>query len=163
MKKTQKIKKIKTSVSVKSNNVLVTLENGKNVRIPKIIKSDTEWKKILTPHQYNITRKKGTDKPRFGTLFDQNKLGLYLCTCCSLPLFSSDAKYESGSGWPSFYQPFSKNNVKIQKDYSNNMIRNEVLCKRCDSHLGHVFNDGPQPTGLRYCINYESIVFRPFL
>ena len=139
--------------------VIITLESGITKKVHKIIHSDTEWKKILTPHEFEITRRKGTDKPRFESFDDDKKEGMYYCKCCNLPLFSSQTKYESHSGWPSFYQPFSENNVKIIKDYSQNMIRDEVLCSRCDAHLGHLFSDGPQPTGLRYCMNYESLYF----
>lgn len=149
-KKTKKIKPIKM--------VIITLETGITKKVRKIIKSDTEWKKILTPHEFEITRKKGTDKPRFES-FDDKKEGMYYCKCCNLPLFISQTKFESNSGWPSFYKPFSYNNVKIVKDYSQNMIRDEVLCSRCDAHLGHLFYDGPQPTGMRYCMNYESLYF----
>jgi methionine-R-sulfoxide reductase len=157
VKKTQKTKK--STQRKKDVMVLVTLESRITKKVPKIIKSDLEWKKILTPHEFEITRRKGTDKPRFDDLGDSKKAGIYYCKCCKLPLFTSDAKYESHSGWPSFYEPFSNNNVKIIKDYSNNMIRDEVLCVRCDAHLGHLFNDGPPPTGLRYCMNYESLHF----
>ena len=162
-KKNNKVKKTKKNKKIKKElMVLVTLESKITKKVPKIIKSDLEWKKILTPHEFEITRMKGTDKPRFDDLGDSKKAGIYYCKCCNLPLFTSKAKYESNSGWPSFYEPFSNNNVnnvKILKDYSNNMIRDEVLCVRCDAHLGHLFNDGPPPTGLRYCMNYESLSF----
>jgi len=151
--------KLSDKKTKKKMMVLVTLESGITKKVSKIIKSDLEWKKILTPHEFQITRRKGTDKPRFETLNTENKVGIYYCKCCKLPLFTSKTKFGSYSGWPSFYKPFSNNNVKIIKDYTQNMVRDEVLCTRCDSHLGHLFNDGPQPTGLRYCMNYESLYF----
>ncbi len=159
IKKERDIKKTK-KISNIMVNVLVTLESGVTKKVRKVIKSDLEWGKILTPHEFEITRRKGTDKPRFENLSDGSKVGIYYCKCCNLPLFTSKAKYESNTGWPSFYEPFSKNNVKNVKDYSQNMIRDEVLCTRCDAHLGHVFKDGPPPTGLRYCMNYESLSFK---
>jgi peptide-methionine (R)-S-oxide reductase len=116
----------------------------------KITKSDSEWRKILTPEQYHVTRKKGTEPPGTGEYEDTDTPGTYVCVCCGQPLFDSDTKYHSGSGWPSFYAPLDESKVEIDRDTSYGMLREEVLCSRCDAHLGHVFPDGPQPTGLRY-------------
>ena len=131
------------------------------VEEPKVVKTDVEWKQQLTPAEYQIARNKGTERAFCGNLLDNHIAGVYSCICCNLPLFSSDSKFNSGTGWPSFFSPISKTNVVNHEDRAYGMVRTEILCARCDCHLGHVFDDGPRPTGLRFCVNSESMRFTP--
>ena len=124
-----------------------------------VVKSDAEWQRRLTQSQYEIARGKGTEAAFCGLLVDNKRDGVYACVCCALPLFSSDSKFESGTGWPSFFRPVAAENVVTGEDTSHGMRRTEILCARCAAHLGHVFGDGPRPSGLRFCVNSDSLAF----
>jgi peptide-methionine (R)-S-oxide reductase len=139
------------------NNVIKYANKGNPTPDQRVEKTEAEWKSILTPEQFRITRQKGTERAGSGALCSSHDAGKYSCICCDTPLFDSTIKFESGTGWPSFTEPIKENAIKYHKDVSYGMTRVEVMCNTCDSHLGHVFPDGPEPSGLRYCVNSESI------
>lgn len=126
---------------------------------PRVVKSEAEWRRQLSDEVFTITRRQGTEHPFCGTLLDNKKDGVYRCVCCHLPLFAAAAKFDSGTGWPSFFAPIAAENVVTREDGSHGMLRSEIVCARCDAHLGHVFDDGPRPTGLRFCLNGAALLF----
>ena len=147
-----------TSNSNNENLVpIYSVKTGKVEMVEKVVKTDDEWKKKLSPESFNVARKQGTELAFTGKYHNCHENGIYQCVCCETDLFDSKTKFDSGTGWPSFWEPIASENVKEHQDRSYGMVRNEVLCSRCDAHLGHVFDDGPKPTGLRYCMNSASL------
>ncbi len=145
---------------IKWRDVVKFVNHGNPEPPRKVYKTDEDWKKVLSPVQYKITRKKGTEPP-FSYLKNELKSGVYKCVCCGEPLFDKYAEFDSGSGWPSYTQPVAGNKIKYEKDTSHGMVRVEISCNVCGSHLGHVFPDGPEPSGLRFCVNSVSLRFEP--
>jgi peptide-methionine (R)-S-oxide reductase len=152
----------RASVSAGQVTIVRFSDSGKkegSAKVDKVVLSDEEWKKKLSPEEFDVARKAGTEQAFTGRYWNNHEKGIYRCVCCANALFSSDTKFESGTGWPSFWAPLDRKNVEQNTDRSLGMVRNEVKCTQCDAHLGHLFDDGPQPTGLRYCMNSVSMKF----